>query len=151
MEDKILCNVSDLEPIADAVREKENTNKLYSVEELKVKVPELISSSGEEAEIETCTVTITFISSESRTIFYSKKDDKGNIEHVHQTVTSNPFTFEAVCKTMLVLDDLKREYVNYCSGANVFYNNGYKSGCTLTAEANGIVNINTKMASSGAE
>lgn len=46
MEDKILCNVSDLEPIADAVREKENTNKLYSVEELKVKVPDLISSSG---------------------------------------------------------------------------------------------------------
>lgn len=44
MEDKILCNVSDLEPIADAVREKENTNKLYSVEELKVKVPELIGS-----------------------------------------------------------------------------------------------------------
>ena len=46
MEDKILCNVSDLEPIADAVREKENTNKLYSVEELKVKVPELIGSGG---------------------------------------------------------------------------------------------------------
>lgn len=46
MEDKILCNVSDLEPIAEAVREKENTNKLYSVEELKVKVPELIGSGG---------------------------------------------------------------------------------------------------------
>lgn len=47
MEDKILCDVSDLEPIADAVREKENTNKLYSVEELKVKVPELIGSGSE--------------------------------------------------------------------------------------------------------
>ena len=46
MEDKILCNVSDLKPIAEAVREKENTNKLYSVEELKVKIPELIGSSG---------------------------------------------------------------------------------------------------------
>ena len=57
MEDKILCNVSDLEPIADAVREKENTNKLYSVEELKVKVPELISSGGNT--VRTCTVEIT--------------------------------------------------------------------------------------------
>jgi hypothetical protein len=47
MEDKIFCNVSDLEPIADAVREKENTNKLYSVEELKTKVPELINFNNE--------------------------------------------------------------------------------------------------------
>lgn len=57
MEDKILCNVSDLEPIADAVREKENTNKLYSVEELKVKVPELISSGS--GSIKTCTVKLS--------------------------------------------------------------------------------------------
>lgn len=58
MEDKILCNVSDLEPIADAVREKENTNKLYSVEELKVKVPELIGSGGIELPVLTNPATM---------------------------------------------------------------------------------------------
>ena len=79
MEDKILCNVSDLEPIADAVREKENTNKLYSVEELKTKVPELINFNNE-----TFLVTGKLIASTSLVVitkdYYINLEDIPNIE-----------------------------------------------------------------------
>lgn len=79
MEDKILCNVSDLESIADAVREKENTNKLYSVEELKTKVPELINFNNE-----TFLVTGKLIASTSLVVitkdYYINLEDIPNIE-----------------------------------------------------------------------
>ena len=79
MEDKILCNVSDLEPFADAVREKEKTNKLYSVEELKTKVPELINFNNE-----TFLVTGKLIASTSLVVitkdYYINLEDIPNIE-----------------------------------------------------------------------